>query len=202
MNTKQYWKHNLYRLRNRSILTWFRFYSSLIWFLAFISVLVFTNTFASENKDLWRNIKEPNHFVIMRHALAPGTGDPQNFKIEDCSTQRNLSDEGREQAKAIGKRLREHGIDSIKVYSSQWCRCLETAKLLGIGDVEESPLLNSFFRNFEQRKVQTKKLREWLLEQTLDQPLLLVTHQVNITALTNIYPKSGGNSNSSSIEEW
>lgn len=163
------------------------------WYFGFtLTLLGFS--FASETDeqtDIWEAIKNKNHFVIMRHTLAPGTGDPQNFKLRDCSTQRNLSDEGREQAKAIGKRLREHGIDSIKVYSSQWCRCLETAKLLGIGDVEESTLLNSFFRNFEKREEQTQKLINWLNEQRLDRPILLVTHQVNITALTNVFPSSG-----------
>ena len=81
----------------------------------------------------------------MRHATAPGTGDPAEFQLDDCATQRNLSAVGREQARATGARLRAAGITSAEVYSSQWCRCLETARLLGLGEVLELPALNSFF---------------------------------------------------------
>lgn len=127
----------------------------------------------------------------MRHALAPGTGDPSEFTIGDCNTQRNLSDQGREQAKRIGLRFRENGIHSAIVYSSQWCRCLETARLLDLGPVQELPIINSFFQRFERRESQTQALSEWINAQTLDTTLILVTHQVNISALTGVYPSSG-----------
>ena len=127
----------------------------------------------------------------MRHAIAPGTGDPANFALRDCSTQRNLSAEGRAQAAAIGDRFRANGMDAARVVSSQWCRCLETAQLLGLGPVEELPALNSFFRRSERREPQTQALRDWLAGQDLEHPLVLVTHQVNITALTGVYPASG-----------
>lgn len=94
-------------------------------------------------------LKKPGHFAIMRHALAPGTGDPRNFDLTDCSTQRNLSEAGREQAKAVGELLRKSGIEKAGVYSSQWCRCLDTATLLGLGPVTELPALNSFFQQPE-----------------------------------------------------
>jgi len=77
------------------------------------------------------------------------------------------------------------------VFSSQWCRCLETAKLLALGLVQELPALNSFFRRYEREDLQTQMLVEWLAEQDLSEPLVLVTHQVNITALTETYPASG-----------
>jgi broad specificity phosphatase PhoE len=77
------------------------------------------------------------------------------------------------------------------VFSSQWCRCLETARLLGLGPVTQQPVLNSFFRNYERREPQTRMLREWIARQKLNAPLILVTHQVNITALTGVYPQSG-----------
>jgi phosphohistidine phosphatase SixA len=134
------------------------------------------------------------HFVIMRHALAPGTGDPPEFTLEDCSTQRNLSAEGREQARQIGQRLRAGGISEARVYTSQWCRCRDTAELLGLGKAQELPALNSFFQNWSQREPRTQALREWLAAQDLSAeapPLILVSHQVNISALTGTSTASG-----------
>jgi phosphohistidine phosphatase SixA len=140
---------------------------------------------------LWNSLRSGEHFALLRHAIAPGTGDPPGFKLGSCETQRNLSGEGRDQAVRIGKLFHENRILTARVFSSQWCRCLETAKLLELGPVQELSLLNSFFNHYESRESQTQKLSEWLHEQTLAQPLVLVTHQVNITALTNIYPSSG-----------
>ena len=149
-------------------------------------------TIVSEEASIAENLRDGNHFIILRHALAPGTGDPGNFSLTDCATQRNLSAEGREQAQRIGDFLRSYGIDDARVFTSQWCRCLDTAKLLGLGEVNELPLLNSFFRALEQEESQTRELRDWLGEQDLDAaPLVLVSHQVNITALTGVFPRSG-----------
>ncbi len=148
--------------------------------------------FANENEAaLWSALRSGGHVALMRHALAPGTGDPPEFSIVDCSTQRNLSEEGRLQAKRIGDRFRANGIESASVYSSQWCRCVDTAELLGLGLVKELPILNSFYLDFERRQPQTQKLQEWIASQNLDQPTVLVTHQVNINALTNVYTSSG-----------
>lgn len=140
---------------------------------------------------LWEALRSGGHVALMRHALAPGTGDPPEFSIVDCSTQRNLSDEGREQAKRIGDRFRANGISSAAVFSSQWCRCIDTAELLGLGLVNELPILNSVYLDFERRQPQTQKLRKWIASQELDKPLVLVTHQVNINALTDVYTNSG-----------
>ncbi len=160
--------------------------------IAFAFLLAFLPPAHAQNDaGLWQAIKAGQHIVLMRHALAPGTGDPDNFSLKDCRTQRNLSDQGRAQAERIGARFRAAGIDSARIYSSQWCRCLETAELLGLGPVEGLESLNSFFRNPERREASTQALRNWLAEQPLDQPLILVTHQVNITALTDIFPRSG-----------
>jgi broad specificity phosphatase PhoE len=146
---------------------------------------------AEDETTLSEAMTSGDHFVLLRHAIAPGTGDPDHFVIGDCTTQRNLSDRGRQQAAAIGERLRKAGVTAAEVYSSQWCRCLETAELLNLGPVREQPLLNSFFRRFEREEAQTNGLRQWLAEKDLSAPLILVTHQVNITALTGIYPGSG-----------
>ncbi|MBP2295797.1 histidine phosphatase family protein [Azospirillum rugosum] len=130
--------------------------------------------------------------VLMRHAEAPGVGDPPNFQLRDCSTQRNLDTAGREQARRIGERLRLIGIRDAAVYSSQWCRCLETARLLDVGSVQELPVLNSFFDRREERDAQIAALRLFLAGLPRDSaPVVLVTHQVVVTALTGVYPASG-----------
>ena len=130
--------------------------------------------------------------LLLRHAIAPGFGDPAGFRIDDCSTQRNLSEEGRQQATAIGAWLRARGISRARVYSSQWCRCLETAELLGIGQVSPLPALNSFFQRPEDRTSNLNALRGFLSDQALqNEPLVLVTHQVTVTALSGVFPDSG-----------
>ena len=145
----------------------------------------------AEEQAAWNGLRAGGHVALIRHALAPGTGDPANFTLGDCGTQRNLSDEGRAQAARIGARFRKEDIASARVFSSQWCRCLETAELLGLGAVEALPILNSFYEQRENEDRQTQALQAWLAEQTLDRPTVLVTHQVNITALTGVFPSSG-----------
>ena len=162
-----------------------------------IFVLAITLTFLSVGAAIadgaigWAALKSSGHVALLRHAIAPGTGDPEEFDVKDCATQRNLSAEGRLQAKRIGDRLRANGIDRPAVFSSQWCRCLETARLLSLGPVTELTALNSFFRDFEQRESRTVALTTWIKERDLRYPVILVTHQVNITALTGVYPSSG-----------
>ena len=146
---------------------------------------------AEETRALGKALDSKAHVALLRHAIAPGTGDPSSFKIGDCSTQRNLSEEGREQAARVGARFVANGIKAAEIFSSQWCRCMETATLLGLGPVQELPALNSFFETPERRDTQTLELRDWLASQNLDEPLILVTHQVNIASLTGIYPASG-----------
>ena len=146
---------------------------------------------AAAEGDLWNALRAGGHFALLRHALAPGTGDPAAFDLEDCGTQRNLSGQGRDQAERIGDRFRANGITDARLFSSQWCRCQETARLLGLGTVESLPALNSFYERFEERDRQTRALKKWLADQSLEVPLVLVTHQVNITALTGVYPLSG-----------
>ncbi|CAO3452919.1 hypothetical protein [Azospirillum argentinense] len=130
--------------------------------------------------------------VLMRHAEAPGVGDPANFQLGDCATQRNLDANGREQARRAGDRLRTMKSPPAAVYSSQWCRCLETARLLGVGPVQELPLLNSFFDRREGQADQIASLRRFLAGLPADgAPVVLVTHQVVVTALTGVFPASG-----------
>lgn len=141
--------------------------------------------------ELWDALRNGGHVALMRHAFAPGTGDPEGFTIDDCTTQRNLSDQGRSQARRIGQKFRDNGIDSARVYTSQWCRCRDTAELLHLGLVSDQPALNSFYQRWENREPQTRAIMDWLGRQDLSNVHVLVTHQVNITALTGIFPSSG-----------
>ncbi|MBW4643732.1 MAG: histidine phosphatase family protein [Goleter apudmare HA4340-LM2] len=143
---------------------------------------------------IWSLLQQGKGYVIlMRHALAPGIGDPPDFRLNDCATQRNLSDEGRKQAIKIGKTFKNRNILVSRVLSSQWCRCLETAKLLNLGKVRPFPILNSFFSNYTTASKQTAQLRQFILNnRSTPGVIVMVTHEVNITNLVgNIYPKSG-----------
>lgn len=148
---------------------------------------------ALTEEQLWTLLGTGEATALMRHALAPGTGDPADFAIDDCATQRNLSDTGREQARAIGERFRTHGIDTARVHASRWCRCLETARLLDLGEVQPFEGLHSFFRDRAAEPERTAATLTLIRAQTRagSPPLVLVTHQVNITALTGIFPDSG-----------
>jgi phosphohistidine phosphatase SixA len=154
-------------------------------------LLIASAASAAEDGPLWRALRSGEHIGLLRHAMAPGTGDPENFVLGNCSTQRNLSQAGREQAARLGTRLRENGVTDARVYASQWCRAVETAELLRLGPVSQLPTLNSFFGSRQSGPTQTRTLSRWLAKQDLAHPLVLVTHQVNITALTGVYPASG-----------
>ena len=146
----------------------------------------------SDHAEMIERMKGGGHILMIRHALAPGTGDPANFQIVDCTTQRNLDDRGRKQAKAIGDWLRSNDITSARVYSSQWCRCMETAELLEIGMVAELPALNSFYELTQDREPNLKALREFIADQPSKGVLIiLVTHLVSISAIANEGVSSG-----------
>lgn len=153
-----------------------------------------TNVSANSETQIWSRLRQGRGYVvIMRHALAPGIGDPVDFRLNDCSTQRNLSDEGRKQAIKTGKAFRGRKIQVSRVLSSQWCRCLETAKLLNLGKVEPFAPINSFFSNYKAQSRQTSQLRQFILNNRNNSGVVvMITHEINITALTSdIYPKSG-----------
>ncbi|NNM74520.1 histidine phosphatase family protein [Enterovirga aerilata] len=138
-------------------------------------------------------LREGGCVMLVRHARAPGTGDPPGFRIGDCATQRNLSAEGREQAAALGRSLREAGIRIEAVRSSRWCRALDTARL-AFPDipVEPDPALDSFFGDGSSRDRQTEAARALVAGwRGRSGVLALVTHQVNVTALTRLFPAEG-----------
>ena len=149
-----------------------------------LSGLVFTTQVSAGLAD---DLKDGQHVLLMRHADAPGYGDPPGYVISQCPTQRNLGDYGKRQAKAIGIWLTNQGIQKADVFSSPWCRCLDTANLLNKGPIKIEPSLGSFFDNMSLEKRQTKELEGFIKSELAKQskvPLILVTHHVNIQAYT------------------
>ena len=153
------------------------------WIFLLSSLLITQQAIASLANDL----QDGQHVLLMRHADAPGFGDPAGYVIGQCSTQRNLGDYGKRQAKAIGAWLTNQGIQKSEVFSSPWCRCLDTANLLNKGSVKTEASLGSFFDNMSLEKRQTKALEMFIKNELAKQskvPLILVTHHVNIQAFT------------------
>lgn len=146
---------------------------------------------AAAAEDGWRDVARPGAIVLFRHAIAPGTGDPPGFVVGDCATQRNLDERGRAQARAIGAAFRQRGIAVGGVRSSQWCRARDTAELAFPGQVRTDPAFNSFFSDRAAEPEATAAARRILADWQGPGVLVVVTHQVNITALTGIVPRSG-----------
>ena len=133
---------------------------------------------SADKSDPWQMLENGGFIILIRHALAPGFGDPAHFRLDDCTTQRNLSEEGRQQAQALGDAFRRQQIPIEKVYSSQWCRCKDTAHI-AFGAFEDNPVLNSFFEQPGLRASQTETLIDFLQTVRPRQGnLILVTHQV------------------------
>jgi phosphohistidine phosphatase SixA len=146
---------------------------------------------ALDDSQLWQAVARGGHVLLMRHARAPGGGDPAGFRLDECATQRNLDREGQDQARRIGDAFRRAGVTRAQVFSSRWCRCLETGQLLALGKVTPLPALDSFFSNPGREREQTGEVLAWIKAADFSTPLILVTHQVNITALTGVSPRSG-----------
>jgi phosphohistidine phosphatase SixA len=165
---------------------------SLLVFLAAASLFLVPVKAPAGQDELVYRLKAGGHILMIRHAIAPGTGDPENFKIGDCATQRNLDDTGRAQARHIGQWLRTRGIVSARIYSSQWCRCLETARLMDLGPVQELAALNSFYERIQDRETNLRALNDFISRQPADGDLIVfVTHFVTIGALTGRHVSSG-----------
>jgi broad specificity phosphatase PhoE len=127
----------------------------------------------------------------MRHASTErGTGDPPGFRLDECRTQRNLSPAGREEARRLGEAFKARRIPVGQVRSSRWCRCLETAQL-AFGSAEPWPPLDSFFDDRSHEDERTQAVRELISNPPPAGNVILVTHQVNISALTGLYPAPG-----------
>ena len=156
----------------------------------FITLLLVTDAFArSELEIIKKNISA--NVIFLRHALAPGVGDPENFIKEDCGTQRNLNDKGRLQARLIGNYLRSTNLKFSQILTSEWCRCIDTAKELNLGQWTTFSGLNSFFQVYEKKDQVMNKLQKKLGSLGYSDLALFVTHQVVISEQTGIVPRSG-----------
>jgi phosphohistidine phosphatase SixA len=148
---------------------------------------------AASDEATWALLRDGKQatVVLFRHANAPGTGDPPGFQLGRCETQRNLDEAGREQARQLGALFRQRGVKVTQVLSSMWCRTRETAELAFPGMVRDDPSFNSFFEDRSRENAQTATARTTLLRWRGPGVLVVVTHQVNITALTGVVPASG-----------
>lgn len=146
---------------------------------------------SASSADAWSNLSTPGAIVLLRHATAPGVGDPADFKLDVCATQRNLDDKGRAEARKLGEQFRSRKIEVGAVLGSQWCRTRETARL-AFGDmVRDEPVFNSsFLASAEISDAQTARAHTLLMRWRGPGTLVVVTHQVNITALTGVNPSS------------
>ena len=145
---------------------------------------------------IWDKLQGTNpkgYVLLLRHTIAPGVGDPENFKLNDCSTQRNLSQVGRDDAKAVGDWLKRRDIKISRVESSRWCRAKQTAQLLGIGKVRLNSNLDSLFDSQDPAKaIQTVRVKKQIVDWRNKSGLLvLVGHFVNIGAVAGVGVGSG-----------
>ena len=159
-------------------------------------IIIFISLTTSIKADLYKNLinqlEDGGKLIFVRHAYAPGSGDPNNFNLSDCLTQRNLSEEGRKQSKKIGKFFKKNNIKLDKIFSSEWCRCKETA-LIAFENYETKSFLNSFFspKFAKYKDAQINELKEYINKWESDKNLVLVTHYVVITELLDYAPASG-----------
>jgi len=156
--------------------------------------LVLSMALPVQANDLAENLRSSSYVLLMRHASAPGVGDPPNYKLDDCKTQRNLDTEGRRQAVVVGDWLRKQGIQSANVFSSIWCRCKETAALLNFNGYRVEPSLGSFFDEMAKAPESNRALQRFIdqhLKTKGDRALILVTHHVNILEFSGENVASG-----------
>jgi phosphohistidine phosphatase SixA len=147
---------------------------------------------AGDAADAWKALRAGGHVALMRHADAPGGfGDPPGFRVDDCATQRNLSEKGRADSAKIGVQLKGEGIAFEKILSSPWCRCIDTARLLNLGRVETEATFGNVVVLRDQREALTTGARALIAKWAGRGNLLVVTHGANIQALTGISPASG-----------
>ena len=161
-----------------------------LFIIIFISLT--TSIKADLNKNLINQLEDGGKLIFIRHAYAPGSGDPNNFNLNDCSTQRNLSYDGRKQAKYIGEFFTKNKIKIDKVFSSEWCRCKETA-LIAFKEFSTKNFLNSFYsqKHEKNRDKQIKELNNYVKQFKSKKNLILVTHYVLISDVLNYAPSSG-----------
>jgi phosphohistidine phosphatase SixA len=160
--------------------------------IIFLLILFNTSLIANSNDDLQNILNEGGKLIFIRHAYAPGGGDPENFDISNCATQRNLNMVGIEQAKTIGKFFVKDNIETSIVLSSEWCRCKQTAKY-AFEKYETKNFLNSFYsKKFSHNKSnQINELKDYIQKWDRKRNLIFVTHYVVILEILNLSVSSG-----------
>ena len=155
-------------------------------------LIIFNSNSLSASNSLINELKDGKKIIFIRHSYAPGNGDPNNFSINDCSTQRNLNKKGIQQSKDIGNFFKNNKIPIDIIYSSEWCRCKDTA-FYAFKSYKTNSSLNSFydsrFRHNKDRQI--KEIKDLIKNWKSKKNLILVTHYVVISAITNIGPSSG-----------
>ena len=161
-------------------------------FFIIIFISLTTSIKADLNENLINQLQKGGKLIFIRHAYAPGSGDPENFNLNDCSTQRNLNNNGKIQSKKIGEFFKKNNIPIMKVYSSEWCRCKETA-LIAFKKFETKDFLNSFFSSkfANNREKQMIDLKNFLDKWDQDKNLIFITHYVVISEVLNYASTSG-----------
>ncbi len=161
-------------------------------FLILIFISLTTSIKADLNKNLLNKLEDGGNLIFIRHAYAPGGGDPDNFNLNDCSTQRNLSEEGRKQARQIGEFFKKNKIQIDIVLSSEWCRCKETARI-AFKNFSTNNFLNSFYSSkyAKNKEKQIEMLNDYVKKYKNNQNLIFVTHYVLISEVLNYAPSSG-----------
>ena len=164
----------------------------LLRFIIIIFISLTTPIKADLYKNLINQLEDGGKLIFIRHAYAPGNGDPAGFNLNDCSTQRNLSDDGRKQAQRIGEFFNKNKIEIDKVLSSEWCRCKETAKI-AFKNYSTNSFLNSFYSSkFSKNKdKQVKAFNYYIKNLESEKNLIFVTHYVFISEVLNYGPSSG-----------
>src|SRR5262249_10823384 len=156
--------------------------------MAFMLVCGTTNA-VDDTALAWAALHGEGNVALIRHAPAPGVGDPSDYKLDDCTTQRNLSEQGRAEAEALGARFRMQQVKVGKAVSSQWCRCRQTAELMNIGPVEDAPTFNNAFVLNTMRDELTAGARTMIDAWRGPGTLVVVTHGENIQLMLGLRPR-------------
>jgi phosphohistidine phosphatase SixA len=179
-------------MRHRSRYKW----GLVVGLVTVLALTLIPHNASAKSLAIWDTLQGTNpkgYVLLMRHALAPGVGDPENFRVGDCSTQRNLNDEGRQDAREIGQWLKRREVRIFRVESSRWCRAKETAELLGVGRVRLNKNLDSLFEDEDAlNDPQTANIRKRIVSHRNTSGLLVfVGHFVNFSAAVGVGLESG-----------
>ena len=168
-----------------------RQFGRLALFVLAISLIITPGVAADDSSEAWAALVKGGHVALIRHGNAPPGygGDPPGFKIDDCKTQRNLDEQGRGEARALGEAFRNHGVRVDRIVSSPWCRCLETARLMAVGPVESSWALVP--DRDPSAPVRLLELKEMISAWRGPGTLVLVTHALTVRALLGFLPIQG-----------